>query len=45
MMKRFGNEREEEESRMPERLRNLNLTTTDYEPRGNRTAREDEEFP
>jgi hypothetical protein len=45
MMKRFGNDKEEEESRMLEKLRNLSLTATDYEPTGNRIAREDEEFP
>jgi hypothetical protein len=44
MMKRFGNDREDEESQLPERLRNLSITTTDDELTGNRTAREDEEL-
>jgi hypothetical protein len=45
MMKRFGNDREDKESRLPKRLRNLSIMTTDDELTGNRTAREDEEFP
>ena len=44
MMKRFGNDREDEESRLPERLRNLNIMATDDELTGNITAREDEEL-
>jgi hypothetical protein len=44
MMKRFADEREDEESQLPERLSNLNITTTDDELIGNKTAREDEEL-
>jgi hypothetical protein len=44
MMKRFGNDREEEESRLLERLGNLRITTTDDELTGNVSVREDEEL-
>jgi hypothetical protein len=36
MMKRFGNDREDEESRLPERLRNLSIMTTDDELTGDK---------
>jgi hypothetical protein len=39
-MKRFGNDRENKDSRLPERLRNLSITTIDDELTGNRTTRE-----
>jgi len=44
MMKIFGNDKEYEESRLQQRLRNLNILTTDDELIGNRTTRKDEEF-
>ena len=44
MMKKFGNDREDEEYQLIERLRNLNKTSTDEKLIGNKTSREDEEL-
>jgi hypothetical protein len=44
MMKRFDNDREDEESQLPERLRNLSIMGTDDELTGNITTIEDAEL-